>query len=110
MRRLLLLGALGIATACGAGSKAKGPAWPVPSSTAEDGGESLAPRETSVATVVEKSADKDAANEEKAKPAAETTAATEPTETKPEEPAATPSQPIDDDEIISDEIIIEVEE
>lgn len=104
MRALLLVVAL---AACGP-SKSKGPAWPAPSTTAEDGGESVAPQPSATYTAaIERSADADA------KPAAETASAApgdKPTEDKP---ATTPtmSQPTTiEDVFMSEDIIIEIEE
>jgi hypothetical protein len=106
MRSLWFVALLSLG-ACGRG-KASGPAWPAPSTTAEDGGESLEPRETStVAAALEKSEEPE---DKKAEPAA-TPAAESPSDTG-EKPAATPvpSPPIVDDVIMSDEIIIEIED
>ena len=104
MRRLALLAVFAL-TAC-SHAKAKGPAWPEPSKTAEDGGESLAPHETStVAAALEKS--DDATPDAEDKPAASVPAAA------PEDKPATMSQPTapaNDDVIMSDEIIIEIDD
>src|SRR5688572_16975395 len=88
MRRLSLLVAIAFA-GCGS-SKAKGPAWPAPSTTAEDGGESIAPQPSATyAAAIEKSAEPD-----EAKPADATAGATTTTPTE-DKPATTPtlSQP-----------------
>jgi hypothetical protein len=88
---------------------ATGPAWPAPSKTADDGGESIAPHSTTVAASVEKSADV----EDKAdKPAADTSAKPTATASEPEKaPTLTPpTQPKDDEVIMSEEIIIEIDE
>ena len=105
MRRLALLAALSLA-AC-SHAKAKGPAWPEPSKTADDGGESLAPHEASTATAsIEKSDDSTPDADDK--PAAVSAPAA-----APEEKPATMSQPTapaNDDVIMSDEIIIEIDD
>lgn len=107
MRRVMLLMlAAGIA-ACGHG-KQSGPAWPTPSTTADDGGESIEPRASSaVAAAIEKAdepEDKDAADptEEKVETAA-------PSKDEPGQ-APSASQPTQDDVIMTDEIIIEIED
>ncbi len=106
MRSVLL--AILVASAGCHGSKASNPAWPAPSTTADDGGESLAPRQTSVAAAVEKSAD-DKNDDEDDKPAAtdaKPAAATDIKEITPEpQPGVTTDEPI-----ITDELIIEIED
>jgi hypothetical protein len=103
MRRLLLVVAL---VGCGH-SKASGPAWPEPSKTADDGGESIAPQPSATyAAVVEKSADV-----EEAKPA--TTEAAKPvaaTEDKPATTAPATTTPATDEVITTEEIIIEIDD
>ena len=104
MRRLLLVAVL---VACGSG-KSTGPAWPAPSTTAEDGGESLDPRESAkVAAAIEKAEDAQP-DAEPETPDATPAAATG----EPDKPAATPevSQPSNDDIIFSEEIIIEIDD
>jgi hypothetical protein len=106
MRRLLLVVALGVSAAACSHAKSTGLAWPEPSKTADDGGESIAPHEAStVAAAIEKSDD-----EPEAKAAVDTPAATPAaSEDKPASaPAATP--PPNDDVIMSDEIIIEIDD
>jgi hypothetical protein len=102
MRRLLFVVMLSACTH----AKTTGPAWPEPSKTADDGGETIAPHETSaVAAAIEKAAEpeeKAAAAEPDATPAAT------PTEDKPA--AAPASAPANDDVIMSDEIIIEIDD
>jgi hypothetical protein len=89
------------------GSKQSGPAWPAPSTTGDDGGESIAPRETTVAAAVEKSAD---AKDDDEKPAAEAAKPADASEEKPAETAPqTPITPVDD-VIITDDIVIEIED
>ena len=104
MRVLLLVVAL---AACGP-AKARGPAWPAPSTTAEDGGESVAPRPSATyAAAIERSAD----NEDK--PAAETASAAAADKPAEDKPATTPaiSQPTTiEDVFMSEDIIIEIEE
>jgi hypothetical protein len=87
-------------------AKASGPAWPEPSKTADDGGESVEPHETSaVAAAIEKS------DEPEEKPAVEPEkdAPAEATDDKPATVSA-PTQPSNDDVIMSDEIIIEIDD
>jgi hypothetical protein len=104
--RSLLLAILVAAAGCG-GSKASGPAWPAPSTTAEDGGESIAPRDRSVATAVEKSAD-DNDGKDDDKPTSD--AAKPASEIKEITPAPQASTPTNDDPVITDELIIEVDD
>jgi len=107
MGRLLIVVASGaLAGACGH-SKASGPKWPEPSTTAEDGGESIEPRPSSAyAAVVEKS--DDVATD---KPAAASTSSStsSPSEDKPAT-MSTPSAPTSDDVFQTDEIIIEIDD
>jgi hypothetical protein len=57
MRRLLFIVAVTAFAGCG-NAKAAGPKWPAPSTTAEDGGESLEPKPTATyAAALEKSAE-----------------------------------------------------
>ena len=103
MRKLFLVAAL---AAC-SHSKASGPQWPEPSKTAEDGGESIAPRPSAqYAAAIEKSAD-----EGDDKPAA-TPTATPSASPGDDKPAATPAttQPTNDDVFMSEEIIIEIDD
>ena len=106
MRSVVVAILLG-AAACH-GAKQAGPAWPAPSTTADDGGESIAPRDRTVAAAVEKSADDD--DDKDAKPAADAAKPTAASEDKPATPAATPTAPAVDDVIITDDIIIEIED
>ena len=103
-----LIVALALATGCHK-AKSTGPAWPAPSATAEDGGESIEPRSTTVAASVEKSEDVD--EDQPEKPAADTAekpaAASEPEKAPTLSP---PTQPKDDEVIMSEEIIIEIDE
>jgi hypothetical protein len=108
MRSVVVAILLGLAAASGCHhAKQTGPSWPAPSTTADDGGESIAPREHTVASAVEKSADADEADDdevvESSKPAATS-------EDKPATPAAQPATPPADDVIITDDIIIEIDE
>jgi hypothetical protein len=104
VHKLLLLVAL---VGCGH-AKATGPSWPEPSTTADDGGESIAPHPSAAyAAAVESS--NDAAD---AKPAAEATTASTTPAANDDTPVATPavSQPIVEDVFMSEEIIIEIED
>jgi hypothetical protein len=109
MRRLLPVLFVVVALAACGHKKATGPAWPEPSKNeggAEDGGESLAPRETStVAAAIEKS-EEPAAKKDDEKVADAPAAAGE--EKAPT--VSAPTQPVTDDIIMSDEIIIEIED
>jgi hypothetical protein len=96
-----------LGTAACHGAKQTGPAWPAPSTTADDGGESIAPRDHAVAAV-EKSADASDDDDvvkpdDTAKPAAAS-------EDKPATPAAQPATPAADDVFITDDIIIEIDD
>lgn len=105
MRSVVVAILLGLAACHGA--KQTGPAWPAPSTTADDGGESISPHEQTVAAAVEKSADADKDDEDD-KPAdeAKPDAASD---DKPATPSAQPTAPADD-VIITDDIIIEIED
>ena len=102
MRRLLFVVML---AAC-SHAKATGPAWPEPSTTADDGGESLEPHEASPVTAAIEKAD-----EPEEKPAEEP-AKDAPADATDDKPAAVtaPTQPANDDVIMSDEIIIEIDD
>lgn len=109
MRLVATLIVVALAAGCGK-TKASGPAWPAPSTTAEDGGESLEPQSTTVATSLEKADDKTEVDKAPA-------AAAEPTDkpaaaTEAEKPATVtpPTQPTSDEVIMSEEIIIEIDE
>jgi hypothetical protein len=108
MRRLLLVVVL---AAC-SHARPSGPAWPAPAKpdkdniAASDGGESLAPHESkAIAAVIEK------AEEPTSKAASQSAPATAaaPSEEKPAVSPATPPPPVDD-VIMSDEIIIEIDD
>lgn len=106
MRRVFV--ALVLLAACGS-SQVKGPAWPAPSTTAEDGGESLDPRPSAkYAAAVEKSAEPEP---EKKDSDEEPTVAAEDEESE-DTPEATPAaaQSPDDEELMTEEIVIEIEE
>lgn len=103
MRRLLFVLAL---AGCGH-SRASGPAWPAPSTTAEDGGESLDPRPSaSYAAAVEKSEEPEPAKEE---PAADE--ATAPEADSSEAPdASEAAEPDSDEPVTTEEITIEIDD
>lgn len=104
--RSLLLAIVVAASGCH-GAKQTGPAWPAPSTTADDGGQSIEPRPTSVATSVEKSADNDDEDDKKADaPAAKSAATDEKPASTPTLPSAQPTEPV----MLDDEIIIEVDD
>ncbi|HEV7557913.1 MAG TPA: hypothetical protein VGO00_20745 [Kofleriaceae bacterium] len=101
MRVLLLFVLLGCA-------RSHAPAWPKASTTAKDGGESLAPREARAVTAVEASPDE--------------TPSTASAEAVPSKPAASPGTPITpvavpavaapsgaEDPLTTEEIVIEID-
>jgi hypothetical protein len=109
MRGLLLAPIVALVALAGACSHGQttGPAWPAPDKPDPDerDGESLAPHESStVAAAIEKSDETDAKKD--AEPDATPAAATD------EKPATVspPTQPTVDDVIMSDEIIIEIDD
>jgi hypothetical protein len=91
---------------CG-GRATTGPAWPAASTTAEDGGESLEPQHTSVTAALEE-ADDDEADVEVTKEL--TPPASAPAAEIPATTVTAPIQPPSDEVIISDEMIIEIED
>ena len=107
MHRLFAFAVVVALGACSHG-KATGPAWPAPDKPDPDDrdGESIAPHEAStVATALEKS-DESAAKKDDEPDEAVPAAATE---DKPATPAPS-TQPSTDDVIMSDEIIIEIDD
>jgi hypothetical protein len=108
MHRLLLVVAASVALAACGHSKASGPKWPEPSAKDEDGGESIAPRPSAqYAAAVEKSTDVD---DDKPGDAKSDTPATTSSGDTPAAAAAATSQPASDEPIMTDEIIIEIDE
>jgi hypothetical protein len=94
--------------ACGS-KPPPGPAWPAASTTADDGGESIDPHPTAVATSIESSKDDD----EDEKPADQPEIVAKPgaAVSEPSTPATvSPPTPVTDDVIMSEEIIIEIED
>jgi len=108
MRGVLLSLLAAVSLAACSHAKPTGPAWPAPDKTEpeEDGGESIAPHQSStVAAAIEKS------DEPEAKKDDEPDAATPETKKDDSAPALSPpSQPSNDDVIFSDEIIIEIDD
>lgn len=102
--------AIVLAAAGCTGAKPTGPAWPAPSTTADDGGESIEPRDTSVAAAIEKADDSDA--EPAATPTAEIVAKPGATAEPADRPVtlSPPTHPTTDDVIITEEIIIEIDD
>jgi hypothetical protein len=90
------------------GAKATGPAWPAPSTTADDGGESIELQTTTVAASVEKSAD--AEKDEPSKPAAEDKPAAPAAEDKSPTLSQPQPAPSTDDILMTDDLIIEIDE
>jgi hypothetical protein len=113
MRRLLVatMAASLALSACACPQKAaSGPAWPAPSTTADDGGESLEPRHTSVATALEKSAEPEP-ELEAAPAAADATKSADPAAAEGDKlPTMTAPTTPSDEVIFSEEMIIEIEE
>jgi len=100
---ILALGALG-AWLCGAASAS--PAWPKSAPREIDGGESLAPRAAARAiAAVENERPSERASEKPEAPAAAAPASATPTT-----PAATPATPAAEEPIMTDEIVIEIED
>jgi len=109
MIRLAALGVLvGMLVACG-GSRERGPAWPKLHEAETDGGESLAPRQSSPVAAIEEAGD--------ATPAA-APPSTPPASASPSAPAARPDRPATESpppprepEILTtEEIIIEIDD
>ena len=107
MGRLLIVVASGaLASACGH-PNASGPKWPAPSTTADDGGESIEPKpSSSYAAAIEKSADVD---EDKPEAASTSSSSSTTTEDKPAT-TSTPTAPTTEDVFQTDEIIIEIDD
>jgi len=101
------LGLLVIALAACSSPAAAGPSWPKPAAREVDGGESLAPRAAAraIAAIVEDDKPADKVTAGKAPAAAGGTGATTATP-----PAATSSAPTPDDPIMTEEIVIEIED
>lgn len=93
-----------LVAACGAG-RSSGPAWPKPQPSETDGGESLAPHQASSVAAVE-AADSDPKASEPAAAAEKKPEKTEKPAEKPAEPAA-PKEP---EVIMTEEIVIEIED
>lgn len=108
MRRVLVAWVL--LAACGS-SAPKGPAWPAPAESDEDGGEPLDPRPSAkYAAAVEKSADREPEKgKDKEKPAAEEPAARSDTSATSSEATPEPTETADDDLPITEEIVIEID-
>ena len=104
MRRLLLTLAL---VACSAG-RSHGPAWPAASTTGDDGGESIAPRESSkVAAAVESTDEGDA---KPAAPAVTVPAAVPASDGAAPAVAPAAAPPTVEDIFINEEITIEIDD
>jgi len=100
------LGLLVIALAACSSPAAAGPSWPKATAREVDGGESLAPRAAARAIAALVEDDKPADKAADKSPAAST--GTGGTADKP--PAATPSALTPDDPIMTEEIVIEIED
>lgn len=107
MGRLLAVVALvTLVAGCGAGRE-RGPAWPTRSESDVDGGESLAPRTTSVVAASETKKDAPKKTEETA---VTTEGAEKPADKPADAKATTAVTAPSDDVIIIDDIVIEIEE
>lgn len=104
MRRVLV--ALVLLAACGSPAP-KGPAWPAPAESDEDGGESLEPRPSAkYAAAVEKSAEPEPEKPASDEPAAATSKpGTDTPEVTPE-----PAETSIDDILMTEEIVIEIDD
>lgn len=106
MHRLLCAFAgFGLLVGCGR-PQAAGPKWPEPSTTADDGGESIEPQASATyAAAIEKSADA----EPEPMPASSTSTAAAPAEDKLT-PLPASTQPVPDDVFTTEDIIIEIDD
>lgn len=102
MRSFVLVVAL---AACSS-KHTSGPAWPAPSTTADDGGESIAPRETKVAAAPEKTE----TPEEKPAAAPAAAAPAKPGEAAAPATAPAAAPPTVEDLLINEDVIIEIED
>lgn len=108
MRPLLyLLLAAGIA-ACGH-ARDTGPAWPAASTTDEDGGESLEPRASSPVAAAIEDADEDEEEAADTDDAGSKTDDAAPAKTDSDQTAPS-SEPTTDEPVMTEEIIIEIED
>jgi hypothetical protein len=108
----VLAASLGLAPACGAG-RDPGPAWPKPHEREADGGESLAPRLPGVAAAIERAPDQ--TSSAPGRPAAAAAAAgvagaAAAPAPRTDEPAAEAPAPKDPDVLMTEELIIEIED
>jgi len=104
---IAVIGALVASAGCGRGQM-RGPAWPEPSTTAEDGGESIEPHPSvTYASAIERSAEPEPV-EDKSSAAASEPAADAADDDDKDDPAS--SAPGDEDAVMTDEIIIEIED
>lgn len=92
--------------ACG-GSRAGGPAWPAPRAAETDGGESLAPRQPSAVAAIEEA--EDATPTPVTTPVAPALPAT-PAAAKPDKPSSPEAAAAKDEVLMTEEIIIEIED
>jgi hypothetical protein len=109
VRSLLLVVVL---AGCG-GARAQGPAWPAPSATADDGGESIAPKNTALAAIADKPSPVTTTVADDEEPATvESTDTKAPVKTSPaaEPTDAADEASSDDTVIVHDEIIIEIDD
>jgi hypothetical protein len=108
MRSLLFVVVL---AGCG-GAAAQGPAWPQPPLTVDDGGESIAPRNTTLAAIADKPSPvaTAVADDDERTPAIEPTDPKTPPAAAGEIPDAADDTSSDDTVIIHDEIVIEIDD
>lgn len=103
-----VIGALVASAGCGRG-QTHGPAWPEPSKTAEDGGESIDPHATATyASAIERSAEPDPVEDKPSAAATEPAADGDGDDDKDDPDASSSSS--DEDAVMTDEIIIEIED
>jgi hypothetical protein len=102
---------LGLGLAGCGGSRASGPAWPQPTPSETDGGESLEPRQASSVAAIEKAGDESPATPAAATPAATPAAATPAAPgARPDRSTSEPAPSRDLDILTTEEIIIEIED
>ena len=100
---------VGMLVACG-GSRDRGPAWPKPSPSETDGGESLAPRQPSAVAAIEEAGD---ATPSAPAPSPAASSAATPAAApaaRPDRPASEAPPPREPEILITDELIIEIDD
>lgn len=108
LRTASLVGVLvGVLAGCG-GAPERAPAWPKPSPSETDGGESLAPRQPSSVAAIEEAGDATPAAAAAPATAAGATPAAAPA--KADKPAAEAPSPREPDVLTTEDIIIEIDD